>query len=317
MITTITGENVPEAYSEGLWCMNSYVNTGSMTRNGNALTLPGPAILEIHNPRQRVLFNPTRDANPFFHVMEFVWMMAGSNDAEWIGQFNKQIATYADDGILRGAYGWRWERGNQVENALMLLRADPNTRQAVINMWDYVYDGPHAKSSDRPCNTHIYFRVNKGALDMTVCNRSNDFFWGMLGSNVVHFTMLQELMALDLGIPIGTYRVFTNNLHVYTDMPGFKEKWGDRVRYDSYLYDDVSSQPLLAEGEEFKDFKADAYSMVDNGLDFNYRTKWFNGVASPMHDAYIDKQERTGFIEQITAPDWKLNCSEWVTRHSS
>jgi hypothetical protein len=312
----IYGRNVPEAYTEALWTMQ--VNgVEEDSRNGPVLTIPFPVILEIEDPTQRVLFNPVRDANPFFHVMEFVWMIAGSNDAEWISQFNKRMMEYSDDGILRGAYGWRWQQGNQISRAIGLLREDPHTRQCVVQMWDQLYDGPNAQSSDRPCNTHIYFRVVGNQLNMTVCNRSNDLFWGMLGSNVVHFTMLQELVAEACGFGVGRYRVFTNNLHVYKNMPDFEHKFGYRTVHDWYKYDDVTTQPLLQPDEDYRDFMADAHQMVEDGFSFSYRTEWFRGVASPMYDAYLDKPERDHYISKITAPDWKLICSDWTTRRSS
>lgn len=316
MIATITARNVPQAYVEGLWTIQAYAKE-DVSRNGPVLTVPSPVMLEIQEPTERVLFHPVRDANPFFHVMEFVWMMAGSNDAEWISQFNKQMMEYADDGYLRGAYGWRWKQGNQIARAIRLLRDDPFTRQCVLQMWDQLYDGPNARTSDRPCNTHIYFRIVDSKLDMTVCNRSNDFFWGMLGSNVVHFTMLHELVALSVGIPIGVYRVFTNNLHVYTDMPGFEEKFKNRVTHDWYKYDEVRTQPLLEKDERWEDFLADAYQMVDDGFSFGgWNTTWFQDVAYPMYEAYLDKGNRDYWIQSIGAPDWFRACSEWNIRRA-
>src|SRR5262245_48667000 len=108
MFLTITGKNVPEAYSESWWQVRHHWREDD-SRNGPVLTVPYPTILRIRRPTERVLWDPVRDCNPFFHVMEFVWMMAGSNDANWIGQFNKRMLTYADEGVLRGAYGFRWK----------------------------------------------------------------------------------------------------------------------------------------------------------------------------------------------------------------
>ena len=314
MFQTITGDNVPQAYREGLWVLRSCAIEED-SRNGPVLTIPYPVMLEIHEPWERVLFNPIRDANPYFHVMEFVWMMAGSNDAEWISMFNKQMMEYADGRILRGAYGWRWRNPtDQVAEVVRLIREEPGTRQAVLSMWRADMDGPEAQSSDRPCNTHIYFRSHGDRLDMTVCNRSNDFFWGMLGSNVVHFTMLHELVARATGLQQGRYRVFTNNLHVYKNMPGFARKFSDIQSYDYYVYDEVRTQPLLEEDEKFEDFMADAYQFVEGGFALGYNTKWFNGVAAPMYDAYLNKDLRDDFTKDITAEDWKINCSEWNKR---
>ena len=62
---------------------------------------------------------------------------------------------------------------------------------------------------------------------------------------------------------------------------------------------------------------ADAHQMVGGGFDLGYNTEWFRGVAAPMHDAYLDKFDRDHYLGLITAPDWKLACSEWNTRRSS
>jgi hypothetical protein len=317
MIVQIIGENVPDAFTEAKWMLRTY-GVEEDSRNGPVLTIPSPVLLEIKRPWERVLFDPIRDANPFFHVMEFVWMMAGSNDAEWISQFNKRMMEYADGGILRGAYGWRWAQPeNQITHVIRLLREQPGTRQAVLSMWRPEMDGPQARSSDRPCNTHIYFRTHGNRLDMTVCNRSNDLFWGMLGSNVVHFTMLHELVALATGMEQGRYRVFTNNLHAYMDMPRFSENTYSVGVFDPYRYDEVRTQPLLEKGESYEEFMADAYTMVEDGFDFDWNTQWFKDVAGPMYDAYLDKQNRNYFINCIGAPDWFKVCSEWNTRRKS
>ncbi len=53
-------------------------------------------------------------------------------------------------------------------------------------------------------------------LNMTVFNRSNDMILGMLGANAVHFSILQEYVALALGLQVGKYNQITNNLHIYT-----------------------------------------------------------------------------------------------------
>jgi thymidylate synthase len=194
MITNIFGTNVPDAYVEGLWNLHAGAIEHE-SRNGPVLTIPNPVVLEIARPWERVLFDPVRNCNHFFHVMEFVWMMAGSNDAEWISQFNKRMMEYADDGILRGAYGWRWANPSpQIQDTISLLQTSPTSRQAVISMWDPVFDGSRARTSDRPCNTHLYFRVQNGRLEMTVCNRSNDFFWGMMRYGIIEYGMIPTLM---------------------------------------------------------------------------------------------------------------------------
>lgn len=320
MVINISGENVPRAYIEGLWKLEVF-GIDEVSRNGPVRTIPQPVVLEIISPWERVLFNPIRDANPFFHAMEFVWMMAGSNDAEWISMFNKRMMEYADDGVLRGAYGWRWSNPqDQIKSVIELLKRDPNTRQAVLSMWDVLYDGPQAQSSDRPCNTHIYFRRNGSSLNMTVCNRSNDFIWGMMGSNAVHMTMLHELVSRAVGLKQGIYRVFTNNLHMYTDLPNYKALTTNRDPYDFYNYGgDLETTQLLQPWETWEDFRMDCEVLVNGGelLGKEMITHWMATTGIFIHDAYLFKERRSELIPMIESPDWRRACNEWWQRRKS
>ena len=44
------------------------------TRNGKALEFACPVMTSYSHSRERVLFYPMRDANPYFHLMESFWM---------------------------------------------------------------------------------------------------------------------------------------------------------------------------------------------------------------------------------------------------
>lgn len=201
-------------------------------RGMKTLEFPGPFITEYMAPDQCVLFHPLRDANPFFHFFEALWMIAGRRDAAFLAQFAPHIATYAEeDGDIHGAYGHRIfeHHGNQYEEVLNLFNKDIFTRRAVISMWTTRYDLAFANEKrDVPCNTQIYFSVSQNvhgtkALNMTVCNRSNDMIWGAYGANAVHFAFLMELMRCMIQertghqLQLGSYYQFSNNLHVYVE----------------------------------------------------------------------------------------------------
>jgi hypothetical protein len=318
MITSVREINVPNVYTEALMAMHM-IGKEEDSRNGRVLTIQDPFYLTILNPQERVLFDPIRDANPFFHVMEFVWMMAGSKDVRWIEKFNSKYRQYADTGthVVHGAYGYRWRDHfgsmlavDQIVEVIELLKRDPTTRRAVLGMWDPSSDLEfHA---DVPCNTHIYFRFSEGALHMTVCNRSNDILWGMLGANVVHMTYLHELVAHGAGLPLGEYRVFSNNAHVYTDLPRYKEIMNTRAPVDYYTTIGVGPMPLMQKGESYEEFLTQCAEFLHS--DGAYENYWLNNVARPMRKAYLDKEKRDGYIEQIEAPDWQLATKEWWAR---
>lgn len=317
----ISGGTAPELFSEAWWSLR--INgKEEESRNGPVVTMQEPTELILYDPTKRVLFDPRRDANPFFHVMETVWMFAGEQKVDWLEQFNRGYRQYAEDnGYVWGAYGARWLAHysgyngenplNQINAVIRILKSDPTSRRAVIAMWDPDCD-LEATKRDLPCNTHIYFRVVNGRLDMTVCNRSNDMVWGALGANIVHMTYLHELVARGSGYAIGTYRVLSNNLHVYKDREDVRKLWNTSVPVDEYR-NGVKPYPLLQDGETVDDLLDDCVSMLDPSKK-TFGTHWVAEVAWPMHQAYLDKSRRQEWIDKIAADDWRVACREWADR---
>lgn len=326
MLTTIRAGNVPRAYEE----IMTHVAMGrtmvpEQSRNGPVLSFPGPLVLTIGRPDQRVLFDPTRDANPFFHAMEFVWMMSGSNDVKWIEFFNSRMREFADGDRLHGAYGHRWRSHfnlDQIAVVIAMLRKNPKDRRALLAMWDPDAD-LGGVANDLPCNTHIYPRVNSdGKLDFLVCNRSNDLVWGMLGANAVHMTMLQELFALAIGVPLGQYRVISNNAHFYTEMPRAAELRQFPARHDYYARDKLQTYPLLQEGENVVDFIDDCTELLSLGVDERpWRTKWMEHVGQWIYKSYHaykanDLEDARTLISSCVAEDWRVAGLEWLARRN-
>jgi thymidylate synthase len=312
MAVTINARNAEEAYHECLWKIKAHGNK-ERSRNGAVITIQEPVILSIYNPIERVLFNEARDANPFFHVMEFVWMLAGSAGAGWISQFNRRMQEYADKGSIHGAYGWRWRYAfnrDQIAITISKLQANPYDRKAVIAMWDADLDC-ETWANDHPCNTHIYFRIVNGKLNMTVCNRSNDLIWGMLGANVVHMTLLHELVALEVGAEIGVYTVMTNNLHIY------EHHWHYLESIAAPRYYDYSTSPLLTGGESYDDLADDCSDFLHESTLPSYRTEWMANVAGPIYRAWQKRKMKEPYLsilEEIHAQDWRVACREWCER---
>ena len=61
------------------------------TRNGTALEFDSPVLIHYTHPKERVIFYQERDANPFFHLMEALWMLAGRRDVKFVDKFNGRI----------------------------------------------------------------------------------------------------------------------------------------------------------------------------------------------------------------------------------
>ena len=307
MFNLIVAKNADEAFSEAFWKMKVLAEPEG-SRNGQVMTSPYPVGFCLTHPNERVLMNADRDANPFFHVMEAVWMFGGFNEVHLLEPYNKNYTQYAeDDGYVHGAYGHRWEYHfdtNQILQVQEILDKDPTSRRAVIGMWDPTADLNMPKR-DVPCNTHIYFRVVDDALDMTVCNRSNDLVWGMLGANIVHMTMLQELLARQLRRRVGAYRVFTNNLHVYEQ----HWHWLDNPPL-TYTHPELP-YPLLHTDEDIRDFTYDCKSFFLDPHRYP-KTDWIADVARPMRAAWEHRTDES--LARILCPQWRAACTEWVKR---
>src|SRR5262245_52276337 len=189
---SITAANINWAFMDGFHWLRA-CGVEEQSRYGPVLRAPGPVGTTYLHPRERVLFNPLRNCNHVFHLMEAIWMLAGRNDVNWLLPFNSGFKEFAEpDGLMHGAYGFRWREHfgfDQIETAINDLRDNPTSRRVVIGMWDPRDDMGRSKK-DLPCNTGLYLDIRQGRLNMTVLNRSNDVLWGAYGSNVVHFSML-------------------------------------------------------------------------------------------------------------------------------
>ncbi len=311
----IDARNVNDAYVVGYSLIVSQ-GIERNSRNGIVLEFPSPVATMYEKPQERVLFCPNRNANPFFHLMESLWMLHGRNDLEFVHMFNKRMKDYSDDGIkFHAAYGHRWRAHfcfDQLKHIIRILSKDPDSRRAVLQMWDPVADlGKDLK--DLPCNTTIYFRISSNNnLDMTVCNRSNDVIWGTYGANVVHMSILQEYIASMLHLEIGYYYQFSNNFHAYTKILNKIQPPEDRPC--PYSLGFVSPFPLIDDSDNFDHDLNSFFSRKQK-----YSNSFFNAVAEPVFTAWMnwrsgDYQTALRDCDDIAALDWQQACRFWFLR---
>lgn len=303
------------------------------SRGGMTLEVPSPVATVYRHPWERVLISKVRDANPFFHLMEAMWILAGREDVKFLTEFNKRMAEYSDDGqVFNAPYGYRLRTGvtqtqDQLANVVNILRSDPNSRQAVCQIWDDSDLGEHTK--DKACNMSIVFRIRNGKLCMTVYNRSNDMIWGAYGANVVQFSMIQEYVAAHLGLPLGEYTQVSNSYHIYTEGAG-GAVW-DRIK-DNYdgdvnIYDDLVHNTVYMLDHDIPAFEHDIRQFFNAYDQFGieelgelrcWQSQYFNQLIMPVLCIYlIHKQhgpeQALKYTHTIMADDWKLACEDWLT----
>jgi thymidylate synthase len=180
---------------------------------GLATELAG-VLLEITKPRARLSRTETR-GKPFSCLGELCWYLAGVNDLKFIAYYIPAYREYAEGNVIFGGYGPRlfgYRDQNQVDNVINLLRGKPDSRQAVIQLFDAGdIVGAH---KDIPCTCTLQFMIRHNALHMITYMRSNDAFLG-LPHDIFSFTMLQEIVARALFVELGTYKHTVGSLHLY------------------------------------------------------------------------------------------------------
>jgi hypothetical protein len=325
--------NVNEALPLGLKLLQER-GVLSESRGLTTMRVPGPVSTVYSQPRQRVLFDPIRDANPFFHLIESLWILSGSNRVELPKYFLDNISQFSDDGVVfHGAYGHRLRNAfgfNQIERACEMLKRKPDTRQVVMSIWHPVMDLDKS-TKDMPCNDMVMLDIVEDQLNMTVCNRSNDAVWGAYGANAVQFSILQEFIAISVGVKVGYYVQQSNNYHVYTDNPFWlKFREGEYEHghvHNPYSMGSVHPYPLATDAEDALMLYYDCIRMatqVEQGeklLDVEYVSEFGRNVIEPVvraYDMYKAKlyTSSMAIIQELPAEDWRLAMYEWVQRRA-
>lgn len=332
----ISARNVNDALPMGVHLLRTE-GVRRDSRNGPVVVYPGPVCTIYQRPLERVLRYPQRDANPFFHLFESMWMLAGRDDVRSVARYVSRMKTYSDDGkTLHGAYGKRWRgwftgidpegwfKVDQLQWAIKRLRKDPNDRRVVIGMWDPGVDPLVADGGGRdvPCNTQLYLWVSdEGSVCMTVMCRSNDMIWGAYGANAVHFSYLLEHVACSLQRPVGAMWQISNNYHAYVDK---LEALGELDPDQPYSSNpEWTASPVPLHQGDLTVFDQDLAMLLDEDVSLGLRTAWLRKVFIPViraHEAYKDKadperhEKAIEIVAQCRAPDWRLACTEWLER---
>ncbi len=327
----IKARNAHEALPEGLRLLRER-GLRRESRNGTVLVAPEPVTTLYHRPEERVVFWPDRDCNPFFHLMESLWMLHGRNDVEFLTRFVGRMSDYSDDGeTFHGAYGYRWRQHFQSIDQLPLiikeLKNNPDSRRCVLQMWDARVDlGRRGK--DLPCNTQVFFsRRGDGALDMTVCNRSNDIIWGAYGANAVHFSILQEYIARFIGCPIGSYWQTSNNYHAYLETYEPLAPLADQARciYSNRRNPYEHIRPFSIKTVSNAEWELDLDTFMNYPNSDKFHDVFFSRVVRPMycaHEAWKDRKKEpeerfalaTEILQQCVAEDWRIAAEGWLER---
>lgn len=182
------------------------------------------AVISINDPIQKWVSCRTPPISIGYALAELIWILNGSDDASVINYWNTALSNFAGKyPYYPGAYGNRifFKHGiNQLDKVYETLKNHPESRQAVILIWDPKIDLPYCdgvpNNMDIPCNICSMIKVRNKKLEWTQIMRSNDLVLG-LPYNIVQFTSIQEILASWLGIEVGTYNHVSDSLHIYEE----------------------------------------------------------------------------------------------------
>lgn len=287
------------------------------SRNGRVLMFPEPVTMIFTDPLYRCNFTVNRKANPVFHHMEAMWMLAGRNDVEFLDIFNSNIKNYSDDGVhFNAAYGHRMRRnwGDQLADCIETLRSDRDSRQAVIQLWDH--NDLMMNTKDKACNMSMIFSIDhQDRINLIIFNRSNDaVYGGVTGTNPVHFSYFLQYVAEQLDLNIGEMTFVSNNLHVYLESTGHWENMLWNLDVDMPIRMDYKLGSLY-EIESFCDAACRKECIDVEG----WKSRTLTFITIPMYNYWITRKEHpevaAKWINKIISPDWAMAISLWDSKY--
>ena len=192
-----------------------------------------PHLFSLSRPRSRLMHLKSRQWSRALAVGELAWHLRGSDSVAALSYYAPRWRDFAEeDGRIAGScYGRKIFRASHAESSQWdrirrQLQKDPASRRAVLTFMDPNEDT--LGLSDVACFTSLQFLIRDGRLNCVGTMRSNDLMLG-LPYDVFFATMLQELLAAEIGLELGTYSHLAASLHVYVDSRAVAEQLAAEV----------------------------------------------------------------------------------------
>ena len=164
-------------------------------------------------------------------LRELLWFLKGStNINDGLKEFTPIWNAWADEnGDLGPVYGKQWvawegkngEKINQIQQALDLLKNNPDSRRIIVSAWN-VADLPDMALM--PCHAFFQFNVMGDRLDLQLYQRSADVALGV-PYNIASYATLLMMVAKEVGLTPGIFVHTLGDCHIYSNhVEGLKEQ---------------------------------------------------------------------------------------------
>ena len=211
----------------------------------------------VKNPKEFFILDERRKTNPYQTVFETIWVLSNTGLLDPLLHFIPSAKNWSDDGETWGGYYGRLfsltglnrknvcVNVNQIKNVIQILTNDRNSRQAVTSIFIPTKELPVASiTKDYVCNTTQYYRIINDELHFTLCNRSNDVWFGLSATNFVEFSIIQQLVAFYTNSKVGSYNFITQSMHLYERHFDKAQLVAHFEQKDSYLECEALKFPL-------------------------------------------------------------------------
>jgi len=206
--------------------------------------------LVVEDPQQRLqkLVGRPRPFNLIGAIARFVWIMGANNrlaDIEYY--WGAKVKSFSDDNIIvpGSSYGARMFNShpgiNQVKAIIKRLRDDATTRRAAVSIYQPI--DAVRESKDIPCTFGLLYHIRAGKLVSTVIMRSNNAL-ALLPYNLFEFSLLAEVIAREVSVPLGHMCYDAVSMHVYeNDLVGAQEILSAADGQDAASFPPMPAEP--------------------------------------------------------------------------
>jgi len=206
-------------------------------------------------------------------IHELLWFLRGDTNIGYLRDNDVKIwDEWADEsGDLGPVYGAQWRAWptasggtiDQIEQAVELIRTDPDSRRIIVSAWNV---GELDRMALAPCHALFQFYVAGGRLSCQLYQRSADVFLGV-PFNIASYALLTHMLAQQTKLEPGEFVWTGGDCHLYLN---------HLAQADEQLGREPLPLPALVikrRPESIFDYRYDDFELIDYRAHAHIRAK--------------------------------------------